>query len=364
MLKLVVGELDPGKHVFLDSDDLHDLSTLFATVRHKVKILTVLCSREILLSDWCLGEITTASLYGVLAVPVHFPDFVPADDVFINGMSLRALLTESGLSLPDVQNAVRSLMSLTSCRVPDVCSEQALRELAVAIGGVHSVAAFSIRVRNSKTRTGSHHTLVGHVIVADFVASEVVAAARIYQKLIRPFVVQDQLPLGSLPQLISLDVDVQAVDPDGVLVILCSSGCFANDSFLVSLMSLVACGMQRVVPVVCSDDFAFPTAAFYAAVEEKTAMLCRCAGVQEVPRMLLPFLESVFKKICSRLSTKSSMDVLRLEISRVYLRFRTDAALSGYTIDQDTLQHICQVVKNLKGQPVAVENSESSESMN
>ncbi len=61
--------------------------------------------------------------------------------------------------------------------------------------------------------------------------------------------------------------------------------------------------------------------------------------------MLVPFLSCTFKKICSRLSTKSSIVVLQLEVSRIYMNYKADAALSGYHMDATTLEHMAKVAK-------------------
>lgn len=305
--------------------------------------MTVLCTREILGSSWCLGEITTAKLYGVPTVPVHFSDFVPVDDAFIDKISTGGVLTEFGLSLPDVQGSVRWLMSIEAFIAPETYFEEAVTQLALAILDVHP----GLRATAADSKTGDRLAVVvrcRHVIVVDLDVPEAVAAARIYQKLVRPLIAQDALPPESLPQLLEVDVSVDDVEPDAVAAILCSSGCFASTRFLVSLMGAIGCCITHVVPVVCSDDFVFPTAGFYDALEVTTRLLCRDAGVVESPRMLFPFLTCVFKKICSRLSTKSSLDVLKLEVSRIYVSYTRDASLSGYHLDDGVVDLLRSVV--------------------
>ena len=61
--------------VFLDSDNLQDLSLLFAIVGEKTETLVVLCTKEILYRPWCVGEMTTARLHNVDTILVIFPDF-------------------------------------------------------------------------------------------------------------------------------------------------------------------------------------------------------------------------------------------------------------------------------------------------
>ena len=69
--------------VFLDSDNLQDLSMLFSIVANNVDTLVVLCTREILFRPWCVGEMTTARLHGIDTVMIIFPDFQCPSRAFI-----------------------------------------------------------------------------------------------------------------------------------------------------------------------------------------------------------------------------------------------------------------------------------------
>ena len=71
--------------VFLDSDNLEDLSLLFGIVGEKTETLVVLCTREILHRPWCVGEMTTARLRNVDTILVMFPDFQVPLHTFIEG---------------------------------------------------------------------------------------------------------------------------------------------------------------------------------------------------------------------------------------------------------------------------------------
>ena len=53
------------REIFLDSDNLQDSGTLFATVANQTDSLVVLRSAEVLSRPWCVGEMITARLHGV-----------------------------------------------------------------------------------------------------------------------------------------------------------------------------------------------------------------------------------------------------------------------------------------------------------
>ena len=72
------------REVFLDSDNLEDLSTLFATVAHQVGSLVVLCSAEVLSRPWCVGEMTTAHRHGVDVILILFPNFRWPTEEFVS----------------------------------------------------------------------------------------------------------------------------------------------------------------------------------------------------------------------------------------------------------------------------------------
>merc|ERR1719434_279094 len=71
------------RDVFLDSDNLRDLSVLFSVVGNKTDTLVVLCTRDILKRPWCVGEMTTACVRNVDTILIIFPEFQPPSDAFI-----------------------------------------------------------------------------------------------------------------------------------------------------------------------------------------------------------------------------------------------------------------------------------------
>eukprot|EP00959_Pyramimonas_sp_CCMP1952_P106568 2228154-Pyramimonas_sp.AAC.1 len=103
--RIIDSDLDnPGHHmiapVFLDSEDLSDLSDLKGHVRNTMN-LVLLLTEEVLKRPWVLVEIVTAYQKGVHIVPVEIykrddkTPFKYPDDAFYKKLSNGELLTES-----------------------------------------------------------------------------------------------------------------------------------------------------------------------------------------------------------------------------------------------------------------------------
>jgi hypothetical protein len=79
LLKLML-TANTGKSVFIDSDDLKELDSLFDIVKVSVKHLVVYLTRETLSRPWCAGEIVTALAWSKELTAVVTPSFVPPSE--------------------------------------------------------------------------------------------------------------------------------------------------------------------------------------------------------------------------------------------------------------------------------------------
>lgn len=103
------------RDVFLDSDNLVDLATLFDTVRTKTQTLIVLMTKYVCTRPWCVGEITVAWMNDVPILPVMFPDFdrIYGIENIISVLGQGAdVLPRNGLSFDDVKAALTGLQNL------------------------------------------------------------------------------------------------------------------------------------------------------------------------------------------------------------------------------------------------------------
>ena len=103
---------------FIDSDNLTDLSRLFAYVGNDTQTFILLATPQILKRKWCVGELVMARLAGVETVLLTFPTFELPDDPFVQNYAKIVPeikeLAVYGLGLSDVQATFRWLSTVKS----------------------------------------------------------------------------------------------------------------------------------------------------------------------------------------------------------------------------------------------------------
>jgi len=98
-MQLELGKYTGGKNrIFLDSENLVNLTHLLSTVREKVDVLVVLATRDIWWRPWCAGEITTASSAGI---PIVLAMMAEGDNAL--ELNFKSLSQEVSSQLDQVQ---------------------------------------------------------------------------------------------------------------------------------------------------------------------------------------------------------------------------------------------------------------------
>jgi ammonium transporter len=119
-MQMELGKYTGGKsRIFLDSEDLVNLTHLLSTVRDKVDVLVVLATRDIWWRPWCAGEITTASAAGIPIVLAMMAEGDKALDLNFKSLSQEVsvhlgqvemdVLAPFGISHDDIQHAYEKL---------------------------------------------------------------------------------------------------------------------------------------------------------------------------------------------------------------------------------------------------------------
>jgi len=116
-LKTLMHQMRHGIEVFIDSDNLHDLSELFSIVQTGVRTLLVYLTASTLLRPWCAGEIVTAFDGNLRVAPVQTPRFVAPTEVDLwnileNAQSCK--LQDYGIEYEDITVAFAKLLNLTA----------------------------------------------------------------------------------------------------------------------------------------------------------------------------------------------------------------------------------------------------------
>jgi len=308
----------------------------------------------VLLSPWCLGEITTANLNSVDVKPLYFSDFeAPTDDFLdaIDNLVKLERLTESGIGVSDIRTALVWFRDLSHLDVQERVTDQSLNAL---LGEIHSanssISGFlpSILSSDSASALASTNGQKPHnfgskdrpnVLFFDGSNREASAGALIFIKLITP--VLSHAP-KEIPVLQEYDQDATRhgfgmLCTDTVLIIFCTQGCFASPAFLLGLLHCVSIGVNYVVPIVAADDFQFPTKAFYKTLEQNVQNLCLSSLAPDVDGSLLTsFVESIFQKICSRLSLLSNIEVLKVQAQLIWkvVEDRDGARVNGFSMNE------------------------------
>jgi len=318
--------------VFIDSDNLDDLDSLFSMVAHQTQLLVVLCTKEILHRAWCLGEIITAHANEVEVLPVHFPDYFAPEEDFIADVAEHVdmeLLTEYGLGQDLARAALRSFVELPGIKMPTALDRGVLEKLLSRISGrLPAVASMSTGKHLTKALVASP----GSVLIFDSHSREATASGMILQSLLVSVEQMDpsKMPVSIQDILDVLDEDVPCMASGiAAAMVICTDGCFSEPAFLLGLLWALAQEVPLVFPVVVSEGFRFPTPDFYERLEADVERLCRCAGVDAQPDLLTPYVERLFKKIAVAFNTAASMQMLNVGAQSVARRLKRGAERGG-----------------------------------
>jgi len=260
-----------GSQIFLDSDNLQDLSGLFGIVANQVRTLVVLCSKEILQRPWCVGEMCTAHENQIDTVLLCFPDFAWPSASFIERYSEHVegihSLSSYGISVDMVRKTLDWLSTrpriVLPCRttlssmqsVSDKLTKRRCGKVeTVSVSGMRTVdvsdcmgvvvssgsdlradAVLECHLQDGAPDVQAHK---GRTVVSivDHANDEAVCAALIIQRLL-----QVHFPLGTKVPYVVARCDDIPLDVTMALVI-CSNGCFQQAQVVRHLLQAHAGG--------------------------------------------------------------------------------------------------------------------------
>jgi len=248
----------PGvtRKVFIDSDDLKNLDELFDVVAHSTETLVVICSQSILLRPWCVGEITTAHRNKVDVAPIYVNGVEAASEQFIDDyldyIGDISSLTQFGIDLPMIQDALTWLGQLPSMKMPQEIHDTVIQDSCGSLVKGHWTRSFSLSTKKEPHAEGSKVLIIG-----DKSDLEATATSFILRDLLNPVIQhKDNMVAGVL----SLEDNVADTVKKGLLI--CTNGCFT----LHVLDALIACldAHASLFPVMCVTNFTFPSEAWMA----------------------------------------------------------------------------------------------------
>lgn len=307
LLKLhLVENKQVHRKVFVDSDDLRDLSILFTYIQSETETLVVLCSRQILQRPWCIGEITTAFLNQVKLVRFTLPDFAPPDDGAIAAYEQNAsmlALAEHGMSIGMIQDALRWLDTTPQLSMPAAITNNCMVQLVNTL--VRNEDRGSMQISDGKVR--STESALGSWILCDQTSTEAACTACIVQKLIAPLIASEGQGKGKVIHILALNM--QMPSSAHWVVVVCTNGALECAHVADALLAAGA-AQANFIPVIAESAFRFPTEAFYSTLH--SAAVAGSSG--DRADELVSVVEMLFRHIAIEVNPQDHEVFLNLRI--------------------------------------------------
>ncbi|CAE8736238.1 unnamed protein product [Polarella glacialis] len=193
--------------VFVDCDDLQDLTKLFGYVGFDTEHLIILGTKDILTRKWCMGEVTTGRLHKVKTVVVALPDYEPPSETLVQEYQVHVPdvteLAAHGISLAAVQETLRWMRELPTIELlgtldskltKAVCKELVVMHVSPGSMGKNGVQLSNeaedeldeeTRLVNRKAQYNGSKV----AILVDYKNMEAVATALVLQLMVSPLLI-------------------------------------------------------------------------------------------------------------------------------------------------------------------------------
>jgi len=341
------------KKVFMDSDDLKDMDTLFDTVRSCTEILVVLCTRELLRRPWCIGELVAAKTVGVPIVKVAFPDYEEPSDHFIADFRQVvgdiSCLTSRGIDNGMIQRMMSTFGACQTLTVPELSSYETIVALTNSIsncGANRAVRTCVNYVEDRLPAEGKCPMLVDHS------NSEAVATAFVIAKMTAPLFWHQQ---DIAPYVLPKDTAVPAIT--NIIVLVCSHGALQQASVLAMLDDTVKMGTNYLL-VLADEQFLFPTQAF---MQDNLAL---AALVSQSPQVLLQMIYYMFTSIAIAFQPahySSSQQVLITKAKEIHQRIISigkyrRCVSDGHLTFSDSRDSSWDALRTTRSAPATIQN--------
>ncbi|CAE8652094.1 unnamed protein product [Polarella glacialis] len=289
--------------VFVDCDDLQDLTKLFGYVGIDTEHLIILGTKDILTRKWCMGEVTTGRLHKVKTVVVALPDYEPPSETLVQEYQVHVPdvmeLAAHGISLAAVQELVVMHVS------PGSMGKNGVQLSNEAEDELHE----ETRMVNRKAQYNGSKV----AILVDYKNMEAVATALVLQLMVTPLLISSG---GMVPYIMT--ANEEAMPTVQIIVVLCSQGCFANPDIARVLVSSAARSLT-VLPIIAEDGFRIPTKDFY----DEVLATAGTTSMPAKPSHLAAVIKQVFQEIAVGFNPQgNSASVQDLEVRAKTIAFR------------------------------------------
>jgi len=328
LLKLMLQS--KGMNVFIDSDDLQQLDSLFDIVKTRVEHLLVYLTFSTLTRPWCAGEIATAFRNGLKVTAVKHGSFAAPSEEALRDLSTYMDLTDCALSefhisLEDVAACFRKLLSADT---PTVAVSENVLGSHRFHGILHDLLSHHRpSEQHAHARSPEHGAFAESIpkqkdlalFACDDRDDEAVATVGILLAKIGGDVLSitgagpcdaSHYADHGVDELTSLALTARAV-----VVILTSGSLTSGLQLALIIKAMEARGCQDVAPEVislCTPNFVFPDSSYFS----KTLPQVWGGDAEHAAQMIRSF----FRVICVAFSTSASDAVLDAQADAVVRR--------------------------------------------
>jgi len=199
---------------------------------------------------------------------------------FQNQVTDTGCLTERGISLSMIQEALRSFNSWPNVTVNGVVNQRSMRELAQGLLKLSrssletntnrmdaTLSEMQTKISASQTIADTAQVQARTIMIVDLWNSEGVAGALVLQKLL---LVLAASIVSCIPQLLAIGERVPSTTERALLF--CTEGILHQQRWLEDVFALAEIGAEYVV-VVSSSKFRFPTSVFLEDIQPLTTFI-------------------------------------------------------------------------------------------
>jgi len=319
-MKMLLQKKKPVATVFIDSDDLQELDTLFDIVKSRVQHLVVYLTADTLKRPWCAGEIVSAYHAKIQVTRLTTSSFVhPQEeelenpDLYVD--SIGCNLSEYGIQWTDITEAFRHFLSQVK--------QFTLSKTALGTRRFDIAAGMLLGSRKDDVDTYTiPEVKQASVLISTYAGSdEANAAGGILLALMAKDVYQvceEKVCLLADHYHTIESAQALARQADVVIAIL-TAGCLESASFLAVICEAEqrqSFGQSVAIIPVSTASFIFPAATFYEDVSGISALEADFGDA------VAELLRAFFKHIAVLLPTHASQHSLDTHAKQVFFRLK------------------------------------------
>ncbi|CAK9115801.1 unnamed protein product [Durusdinium trenchii] len=224
-LKLELSRRGTTMKVFIDSDNLTDLTRLFTIVGEEVQTLVIIASPGLLTRKWCVGEMVAARLRNVDAALLTLPNFVLPDSHFLKAFEGTIPevkeLANYGFGMTEIMDTFNWLSTI-----------RAIPLETITLSAFNYVVAELLNCKTLSQSESLNPKIQGSncLILADLEDAEAVATAHILQILIGSDMMHFH---GALPKVLDVGSSLRETLPPSTLLevfalMICTKDCLVS----------------------------------------------------------------------------------------------------------------------------------------